>query len=267
MTQLDLIEARWRRHLRSWAIPPEIQRPGDASPWRLDPAMFLPDPDAPLSASHRATRALLERASEGSLLDVGAGAGAAFWPVVEYATRVVALDEHVGMVEALLEEAKRHPTVVVETRVGRLEDLLPTMEPVDVVTSHHVAYNVADLGLYLSELVRIARVGLVLELTLHHPHYGSSAMFEALWGVARPSEPSASDVIEALWALGHEPSIEVHAGTRRRDEPAARREALLRRLCLAEGDGARLDELLRDPGELVNPSVTIVVDLADGRTA
>ncbi|ACU53555.1 Methyltransferase type 11 [Acidimicrobium ferrooxidans DSM 10331] len=266
MTILDPIEARWRRNLAAWAIPPEIARHGDASPWRLDPAMFLPDPDAPLSPSHRATRALLERADEGSLLDVGSGAGAAFWPVVESARRVIALDEHAGMIEALLAEARRHPTVLVETRVGRLEELLPTMESVDVVTSHHVAYNVADLGLYLGELVRIAHVGMVLELTLHHPHYGSAAMFEALWGVARPSEPSAADVIEALWALGLEPTVEVHSGTRRRDDPAARREALRRRLCLGEQEVARLDELLRDPGELANPSVTIVVDL-DERTA
>jgi 2-polyprenyl-3-methyl-5-hydroxy-6-metoxy-1,4-benzoquinol methylase len=257
--QLARIEERWRAQLASWALPEDLGGRPTASPWRLDPRLFLPDPAAPLSPSHEAALALIERGGERSLIDVGSGAGAAFWPIAAHLARVLAIDENDAMLAALLEEAARHPSLLVETRHGRLQELLGEVDPADVVVSHHVAYNVPELGAYLAGLVGLARVGVVIELTLRHPHYGAAAMFEALWGLPRPAGPSAADVVEAVWALGYKPTVVVHDRSARRVDPMARIEALGRRLLLGPEEMERVSALLADPGELVNPAVSIQV--------
>lgn len=260
MRQLGSVQERWQRQLAEWAIPDELAARAGASPWRLDPRLFVPDLSAPLTPSHEAILELVADVPEASLLDVGSGAGAAFWPVAPHLRRVLAIDENPSMLEVLLEEARAHPELLVETRVGRLQELLPGLDPADVAVSFHVVYNVPELGDYLGQLLAHGRRGVVLELTLHHPHHATAAMFEALWGVPRPPGPSAAEVIEALWALGVRPRVRVHEGTRRRADPLVRLEGLRQRLCLRAEEVSRIEELLADPGELANPAVTIVVE-------
>ncbi len=265
MSQLDRIEDRWRRALAAWSVPSDVaSREGIDPPWQLDPAAFAPDPHAPLSPSHLATRRLVLRGHERSLIDVGSGVGAAFWPVAGELQRVLAIDENPAMLAALLAEARSHPTLLVETRVGRLQVLLDELDPADVVTSHHVVYNVPELGSYLAGLLRLARVGVVLELTLHHPHYRAAAMFEERWGRARPTTPSAADVVEALWVLGARPQVIVHDVTARSRDANRERAQLRRSLCLRQDEDAVLRRLLESPGELMNPLVTVVAEVASG---
>ena len=72
---------RWADQLAGWAIPPEILAAAPESPWAFSPSLFrAPDPDD--GDDSPSLRRALEALDEGgTLLDVGAGAGAAGLPV------------------------------------------------------------------------------------------------------------------------------------------------------------------------------------------
>jgi SAM-dependent methyltransferase len=81
----------------------------------------------------------------GSVLDVGAGGGAASLPLADLAGRLVAVDESADMVAAFLAaaEAAGVPASGVE---GHWPEVAGRVDPADVVVCHHVLYNVADLA-------------------------------------------------------------------------------------------------------------------------
>ncbi|MEC3973858.1 class I SAM-dependent methyltransferase, partial [Amycolatopsis sp. H20-H5] len=88
--------ATWARLLDSWAIPDEILAGAEESPWVLPRQVFVRRADAqladPLGATHRDAVEALGRS--GTVLDVGAAAGAASLPLAGRApvTAITALD-------------------------------------------------------------------------------------------------------------------------------------------------------------------------------
>ena len=146
MSATELLE-RWRSDLESWAIPAEILAAVPESPWVLPRELFIRRAEhwseaCPGPSYERASEALGE---SGSVLDVGAGAGAASLPLVPRATAIAAVDLDQELLSALADHAVRLGTAA-KAICGRWPEVAGAVGPADVVTCHHVLYNVSDLG-------------------------------------------------------------------------------------------------------------------------
>jgi SAM-dependent methyltransferase len=195
--------ARWREQLDGWAIPTEILAAAPESPWAFPVGLFRSR--ARRAGSRPATPSNREAARQlpagGSVLDVGAGGGAASLPLAGLAGRLVAVDESPDMVAAFLAaaEAAGVPASGVE---GRWPEVAGRVAPADVVVCHHVLYNVADLAPFADALTGHARRRVVAELTERHPLAGLAPLWRRFHDLDRPSGPGADDAVAALEALG-----------------------------------------------------------------
>jgi SAM-dependent methyltransferase len=195
--------ARWREQLEAWAIPTEILAAAPESPWAFPVGLFRSRArragSAPATPSNR--EAARHLPAGGSVLDVGAGGGAASLPLAGLAGRLVAVDESPDMVAAFLAaaEAAGVPASGVE---GRWPEVAGRVVPADVVVCHHVLYNVADLAPFADALTGHARRRVVAELTDRHPLAGLAPLWRRFHDLDRPSGPGADDAVAALEALG-----------------------------------------------------------------
>jgi SAM-dependent methyltransferase len=250
----------WRSALESWALPQDFLARAPSSPWALPTDLFVARAarvliDPPKRSAEIALDALPEG---GSVLDVGAGAGAASLALASRAGRIVAVDQSEEMLTAFDELASR-ARVSHETVVGSWPDIAARVEPADVVVCNHVLYNVADLKAFARALDEHARRRVVCEITPQHPRAWLNALWMQLHGIDRPDRPTAEDADAALRELG----FDVH----REDfsyPPAAeglsREQALARvRSSVALGPD-RDDELVEALGDRLRP-------LGDGWTA
>lgn len=196
---------RWREQLDGWAIPSEILAAAPESPWGYPVGLFRSR--ARRAGSRPATPSNLEAArfmpEGGSVLDVGAGAGAASLPLAGLAGRLVAVDESPAMVASFLAaaEAAGVPAEAVE---GRWPEVAGRVGPADVVVCHHVLYNVADLAPFALALTGHARRRVVAELTDRHPLAGLRPLWRRFHDLDRPTGPGADDAVAALGAAGLE---------------------------------------------------------------
>jgi SAM-dependent methyltransferase len=194
---------RWREQLEGWAIPEEILAAAPESPWGCPVGLFRSRArragSVPATPSNREAARLLPPG--GTVLDVGAGGGAASLPLAGAAGRLVAVDESPAMVAAFLAaaEAAGVPAEAVE---GRWPEVAGRVAPADVVVCHHVLYNVADLAPFADALTGHARHRVVVELTDRHPLVGLGPLWRRFHDLERPTGPSADDAAAALEALG-----------------------------------------------------------------
>jgi 2-polyprenyl-3-methyl-5-hydroxy-6-metoxy-1,4-benzoquinol methylase len=203
----DRLAEAWARELRAWALPEHVLHAAEASPWRLDPAWLRPrEAEEERRWPSPAREVALEALGQGgSVLDVGCGPGAASLALADRATEVIGLDESEEMLAAFAEHAERRG---LRSRcvVGRWPEVASEVPSCDVVVCHHVLYNVARLVPFLEELTRHARRRVVVELTALHPRADLNPLFAALWGLERPTRPTAVDVVRIAEAMGLSPS-------------------------------------------------------------
>lgn len=194
---------RWREQLDGWAIPSEILAAAPESPWGYPVGLFRSR--ARRAGSRPATPSNLEAArfmpEGGSVLDVGAGAGAASLPLAGLASQLVAVDESPAMVASFLDAADA-AGVPAEAVEGRWPEVAGRVGPADVVVCHHVLYNVADLAPFASALTGHARRRVVAELTDRHPLAGLRPLWRRFHDLDRPTGPGAGDAVAALAAVG-----------------------------------------------------------------
>jgi len=238
----ELLE-RWRLDLESWAIPAEILTTTNESPWVLPRQVFARRAErrqaAPSGLSfERAWEALVP---DGSVLDVGAGAGAACLPLVPRATSITAVDSDDQLL-AVLDRTAGRTGVPLTAVCGRWPDVAPEIGAADVVTCHHVLYNVADLGPFVAELTTHARRRVVVEITARHPLTSLNPLWEQFHGLRRPDVPTADDAVAILEALGLAPSREAWSrlGESEYESFDDLVEVTRRRLCLGP---SRTDEV------------------------
>lgn len=244
--------SRWRDDLSSWAIPEHLllARP---SPWELTREVFVrradaPDPSSP--STKRAREALLD---PGTVLDIGAGAGAASLPLLDRATALVAVDRDGPLLAELRARAVARgvePLLVIGTWPGSAPDV-----PVcDVVVCHHVLYNVPDLPAFVSSATVHARRRVVCEITARHPQSRLNPLWQRFHGIERPTRPTWEDALAVIQALGIDARVE------RRDAPAGipagtfeeHVAVTMRRLCLEPGREGEVVEALADQGEVAD---------------
>jgi SAM-dependent methyltransferase len=243
--------ARWRAQLEGWAIPDEILAAAPESPWAFPVGLFRSR--ARRAGSRPATPSNLEAARHlppgGTVLDVGAGGGAASLPLAGTAGRLVGVDESPEMVASFLAaaEAAGVPADGVE---GRWPEVAGLLGPADVVVCHHVLYNVADLAPFVAALTGHARRRVVAELTDRHPLVNLAPLWRRFHDLERPEGPGAGDAVAALaetgleverqdWEqperFGFDDFDELVAFTRRRLCLPARRDTEVAEALLAQG--------------------------------
>lgn len=240
----------------AWAIPPEILDAAPESPWGCPPGLFARAAERAVDAQAAAPTPSLRRAREalgagGSVLDVGAGGGAASLPLCPPATAVTAVDQSPQMLARFAELAERQGVRHREVE-GLWPDVAGEVGPADVVVCNHVLYNVGDLVPFVTALTDHARARVVVEITAVHPQALLNPLWEHFHGVRRPSRPTAGDAIAVLRDLGLEVGIEEFDGPLRwHDNHHDERVAFTRRrLCLPPERDAEVAALLPPPAAL-----------------
>jgi SAM-dependent methyltransferase len=235
---------RWRREVQGWDIPPAILAAAPDDPWRYRASRFAAsDVDPADTPSMLAALGLL--ADGGSLLDVGCGGGRSSLPIAGATTAVTGVDAQPAMLR-LFADAAAARGVAATVVAGRWPDVAPCVDVADVVVCHHVAYNVVDIAPFLAALDDHGRRGVVLEVTAVHPQQPMSWLWARVWGVRRPSGPTASLLVDVVAAAGRTPTA---VGWHRpsRHDPGGRADLVAevrRRLCLTADRDAELDAML-----------------------
>jgi SAM-dependent methyltransferase len=258
---------RWSDALASWAIPAEIVAAAPETPHGFPVATFVHGARAarttPLTPTHVRARDALPFG--GTLLDVGAGAGASSLPITKGAGRLIAVDSSQDMLDAL--RALAPAALDVRTVCGRWPDVEAEVAMADVVVCGHVAYNVVDLGAFVAALTDHASARVVMELTVVHPQSRLSPLWRHFWNIDRPSTPTADDAVEVITeAVGARGDVRVEVQRWIRSDPGVcpgrtdeETVALARRrLCLPASADAEIAVLL-GPNPRLAPSEVVTV--------
>jgi SAM-dependent methyltransferase len=247
MGTTDGANDRWAGMVADWAIPDALVAAAPEPPYFFDPAVFVAAADEALartedSPSDAAARAALP--AGGTVLDVGAGAGAASLRLP--ARTLVGVDPSRVLLDAFATRAARRGSEAT-TVEGMWPEVAPRTPTADVVVCHHVVYNVADLARFAAALSDHAQRRVVVELTAVHPMAWMTPYWEALQDVPQPARPTVDDALAVLAGLGY--AVQREQWTRavqmigeNGPEGAAR---IARRLCLPAERRPELERMLR----------------------
>ena len=202
---MDAVQ-HWAQALPTWAIPDRIMKQAPESPWIHPVSQFTPDGDLYVDTPSR-LRALEVLPTGGSILDIGCGGGRAAFGLVPPATKVVGVDHQQQMLDVFRKEATQRG-IECETVLGDWPDVAATTPTCDVVTCHHVFYNVANLAPFVQALSSHAHRRVVVELPQHHPLSSLSPMWKKFWNLDRPTSPTADDALAVVTSLGYKAHLE-----------------------------------------------------------
>lgn len=185
----------------------------------------------------------------GSVLDVGAGAGAASVALRGTAGSITAVDKNATML-AVFADLAAAAAVPAVTVTGEWPADAATVAAADVVVCHHVLYNVPDLSTFVTALTEHARERVVVEITAAHPAALLNPLWSAIHGIARPTRPQAADAIDVIAATG------VHPQWRTWQRPITQDgtdydelvKSTCRRLCVGPERASDVEAALRDLG-------------------
>jgi len=242
---------RWCADLAAWAIPEHITAAVAESPWVLPRQVFARRADrvsaTPSGPSYQRAWAALDQ--PGSVLDVGSGAGAASLPLLPRAASLTAVDSDVEMLDQLSERSAA-AGITARTVLGRWPDAAADAGPADVVTCHHVFYNVPEIGPFVTALTGNARREVVAEMTAQHPLVSLNELWLRFHGLQRPVAPTAADLIRILEAMGLRPGHESWRRPGGRDYASFDEmvDVTRRRLCLPPERAAEVAAALAESG-------------------
>jgi SAM-dependent methyltransferase len=243
---------RWREELDSWAIPEEILAAALESPWGCPTELFARAAEEALAGgqdpSPSQRRAVEVLPDGGSILDVGAGGGAASLPLCPPGATVIAVDQSAGMLGSFAKLAEQQGVAHHEVE-GLWPDVAGQVDPADVVVCHHVLYNVGDIVPFVTALTSRARSRVVVEITAVHPQSLLDPLWEHFHGVVRPTRPASDDALAVLRDLGLAVGVEeFESPLRWADGARAEHVAFARRrLCLPADRDPEVAALLPAP--------------------
>jgi SAM-dependent methyltransferase len=221
---------RWRHDLEAWAIPQWILAQAEEDPWIHPPVLFEVPDVIDATPSHERAGELLN--GESILLDVGCGGGIAAMAQANRVKKIVGVDHQPEML-VMFERNARARGLEYETVEGFWPAVAPRTPVADVVTAHHVVYNVPDVVPFMQSLDDHARLRVVLELPTQHPLSTMSTAWKFFWDLERPSTPTPDDLIDVLTEMGINASQERWEGAMRAEQNFEQAAHFMRiRLCL-----------------------------------
>lgn len=235
----------WTERLAEWAIPDHIVAEAPASPWSHDTARFSVDDT--LDRDVVSARVARERLpTGGTVLDVGCGGGRAAISLVPPAAHVIGVDEDPAMLQAF-DRSAAALGLTAQTFQGRWPTCASIVPAADVVTCHHVMYNVADIVPFVESLTAHARSAVVVVLPVVHPQAAWNPAWKHFWDLDRPDGPTSDDLVDVLGEMGitperwemPRPPLSRHAA-----DPSSLVPAALRRLCLGDDRSADVESYL-----------------------
>lgn len=240
----------WRTALGGWAIPQEILEQAPENPWIHPPVYFRVGNEIVDSISHqRAREAMPER---GSILDIGCGGGVAAFACVPPAGKVIGVDHQPEMLAMFADGAKLRG-VEFETVEGYWPEVGSKVSRADVVTAHHVVYNVQEIENFLISMNSHALRRVVIEMPQQHPQSRSAPLWKHFWNLERPSDPTPLDLMKVLEDLGIKARLEMWDGYMGRNVDLAQEAHYSTiRLCLPQ---SRLSEV-REQLEVLSASTS-----------
>ena len=150
--------------------------------------------------------------------------------------------------------------VSVSTTEGNWLEIETSVPPADLVISHHVAYNVSDIGGYITSLTTHAARQVIVELPDKHPTSPMSPLWKHFWDLDRPTEPSADLFAEIVRARGYSPTLERFSRAPRK--PQLDNDAYIAfvrtRLCLSPDRDSEVADALRRYGLTESADVATV---------
>jgi SAM-dependent methyltransferase len=191
----------WAAALQQWGIPEHILDAAPQSPWIHPVANFRPTGNLYVNTPSRLRALEALDGPEPSVLDVGCGGGRAGFGLTPPATRVFGVDQQQAMLDVFTEEANARG-VGVGTALGNWPEVAAQAPACDVVTCHHVFYNVQQLVPFASALTEHATRRVVIEMPMQHPLSTLSAAWLHFWDLRRPTSPTAVDALAVLHEMG-----------------------------------------------------------------
>jgi len=236
---MTLLKAnKWKKDLEAWAIPPEIINQAEESPWIHPPILFQLPTNIVDSFSHQMAREALPE--QGSVLDIGCGGGIAAFALTGKVKNAIGVDHQPEMLTMFNENAKQRG-INSETFEGFWPAVAKQVPSADVVTCHHVVYNVQEIVPFLNALNDHAHKRVVIEMPAKHPLANMDKAWNHFWQLARPTDPTPQDLVEVLGEVGIKASIHYWSGVMRQETDIEQAAEFMRiRLCLPKN---RLNEV------------------------
>jgi len=220
----------WSLALSDWAIPKEILDQAPESPWIHPAALFNIPYVIEMTPAHKLARELMPEG--GTVLDIGCGGGLAAFATTPPATRAIGVDHQEDMLEMFNSNAKSRG-VEAQTFLGFWPAVADEVPVADVVTVHHVVYNVSEIVPFITALNSHARKRVVIEMPVEHPLSTMRAAWKHFWDLDRPTKPTPEDLMAVLAELGITAQIKYFTGEMRNEKALADAAKFMRiRLCL-----------------------------------
>ena len=199
-----------------------------------------------------------------SVLDIGCGGGIAAFAIANSAHRVVGIDHQSEMLAMFSAEADRR-SIQSKTHQGFWPAIANSVEIADVVTCHHVVYNVQDIAPFIQALTSHARKRVVIEMPQRHPLTNLSDLWLEFWNLERPSQPTPAMLMDVLSEMGINSRRQDFDGVMRDEMTFDERVSLNRiRLCLTPDRDAEIaDAMRRLPQPAMRKLTTIWWDTGD----
>jgi len=252
---------RWLTSLDAWALPADILAAAEESPWIHPPVLFQVPEIIASSPSHSRAREALR--AGGTVLDVGCGGGIAAFALTPPATHVIGVDHQPDMLEMFRGNAAKYE-VSCQTVEGFWPAVADSTPGADVVTAHHVVYNVGDIVPFLRALNDHARFRVIIEMPDRHPLASMSEAWRHFWQLERPDGPTPTYLLDVLEELGVNAHREQWSGELRAEQNVDQAAHFMRvRLCLPRSRESEVrDFLLANPAPSMRELSTIWWDVA-----
>jgi 2-polyprenyl-3-methyl-5-hydroxy-6-metoxy-1,4-benzoquinol methylase len=183
-------------------------------------------------------------ASDGIVVDVGAGAGRFAIPLARRVARVIAIEPSETMRNALESDAQRSGVSNIEVVASRWEEADGVSG--DVVIAAHVVYPLSDIESFIRKLDAATRRHVAMVVFERPPLSWLADFWPHVYGEARLPAPHLPQVVEVVAELGFGPAsvelIEVEPFDL--GPPEVARQKLRRRLYVAPG--SPVDDRLAD---------------------
>lgn len=246
----------WRDALDAWALPEEIVNSAPENPWIHPPVLFGIASDIAPSPSHQRAREVLAHGD--TVLDVGCGGGIAAFALTPPATHVVGVDSQPEMLAMFRANAIAR-ALTCETVEGVWPNVAPRTPRANVVTAHHVVYNVADIGPFLLALDDHAKSRVVLEMPDRHPLAPMADAWRHFWNLERPQGPTPDDLLNVLREVGVPARREQWHGEMRVERDLGQAAHFMRiRLCLPASREGEVSDFLQSHEQPTSRSLSTI---------